>query len=101
MFGLLGLFRSSNRAASAPRPVLTAMPKLEPLEDRRLFAVTPGVTGLTLVKAGTGATVRSLTNGSSIDLGKLGTQVSVSAQTTGAVGSVKFTLDGKAIRVES
>lgn len=52
------------------------------------------VTGLQLVNTETGAILRNLTNGSVIDLVKDGTKLTVQAQVSGTVESVKFVLDG-------
>jgi N-acetylneuraminic acid mutarotase len=59
------------------------------------------VTRFRLVNAATDDDINLLATGSTIDLRKLGSQLSVRAETSGAVGSVKFVLDGRTFRVEN
>lgn len=77
---------------------------IEQLEERRLFAVAvaPTITGLSLLNTQTRAVISPLKEGAVLDLSKIGTNISVRAETqSGGSGSVIFTLDGKKFHVES
>ena len=80
--------------AAAPASVM-----FEPLEGRQLLAATgaPVVTGLVLFNADTGQPIRAFQDNATIDYGTLPTRnLSVRANTDGAVESVRFALDGNA-----
>lgn len=108
---------------TVPQP--ERMPLIETLEVRRLLSISAAadvwagprllqaaatadasltsaaVTRFRLVNARTDSDVSVLASGATLDLRKLGSQLSVRAETSGAVGSVKFILDGRTVRIEN
>ena len=64
-------------------------------------AVAGEVTGLTLIDAASDRPVRALKDGDTIDFGKNGRILSIRADVSGRVGSVRFALDGKTVQTES
>ncbi len=62
----------------------------------------PAVTGFTLIDADTDRPIRRLRDGDVVDLRRLPTRrLSVRAETSGAIGSVRFRLDGRTVRIEN
>jgi hypothetical protein len=59
------------------------------------------VTKFSLINASKQTTLRSLSNGSTIDLSTDGSALNVRADVSGTVGSVAFLLDGKLVRTEN
>lgn len=72
--------------APVPGPISTRAPTSGSVE--------PQVTGLSLIDADSNAFLRALTDGDVIFLDTDGTELSIRAETSGSIGSVRFSLDG-------
>jgi hypothetical protein len=56
--------------------------------------VAQQVTGFTLINAATDRVIRTISSGDNIDLSVVGNQLSIRADTSGTIGSVRFDFDG-------
>lgn len=115
------LFLSRNSTANEfSRPF---GPIAETLERREFLSVTPsqnapelrlgsssaaihhrvafGIASLTLINASSDQAIGVIQDGDTIDLAQVGSTINIRADASGSVGSVKFLLDGKVVRVES
>lgn len=63
--------------------------------------ITGTITGLTLVNADTEQPIRSFTDGMTIDRPTLPPHLTVRAETSGAIGSVRWRIDGVTVRTEN
>jgi hypothetical protein len=93
------LLRRTTSSGSTPAPIPAPAPTPGPAPAPGPVGPT-AVTSLSLVNTGTQKTIRSLTSGATISLSKDGA-ININANTSGTIGSVTFTLNGKFYKMEN